>query len=335
MCLVEVSTPRGLVLQPACVLSVAEGQDVRTASARARKAQQGVLEFLLVNHPLDCPVCDKGGECPLQDQALSHGPGESRFAEEKRHWAKPIEIGPRVLLDRERCIQCARCTRFAAEVAGEPLIDLAFRSDAVEVATFPGKPFDSYFSGNTIQICPVGALTSPAYRFKARPWDLEQVETTCTTCAVGCRVVAQSSAGQARAVSRRRLRPGEPELAVRQGPLRLRGGPLGQPPRRADGGTGRRPRPGDLARSRSTPPRPRSAVPTHAAGRSPSRSSAGRDCRTRTPTPGPGSPRRSSARTPSTPSSTTGSRPRRCSACRTPRSTRPWRPGSSSRSRAT
>jgi NADH-quinone oxidoreductase subunit G len=196
MCLVEVATPRGLVLEPACVLSVAEGQDVRTASARARKAQQGVLEFLLVNHPLDCPVCDKGGECPLQDQALSHGPGESRFAEEKRHWAKPIEIGPRVLLDRERCIQCARCTRFAAEVAGEPLIDLAFRSDAVEVATFPGKPFDSYFSGNTIQICPVGALTSPAYRFKARPWDLEQVETTCTTCAVGCRVVAQSSVGR-------------------------------------------------------------------------------------------------------------------------------------------
>jgi NADH-quinone oxidoreductase subunit G len=196
MCLVDVSGPRGSVLQPACFLAVAEGLEVRTSSPKARKAQQGVLEFLLINHPLDCPVCDKGGECPLQDQALSHGPGESRFIEEKRHWAKPIEIGPLVLLDRERCIQCARCTRFAEEVAGEPLINLAFRTDAVEVAAFPDKPFDSYFSGNTIQICPVGALTSPAYRFKSRPWDLEQVETTCTTCAVGCRVVAQSSAGK-------------------------------------------------------------------------------------------------------------------------------------------
>jgi NADH-quinone oxidoreductase subunit G len=196
MCLVEVSGPRGFSLQPACMLGVAEGQEVRTSSEKARKAQQGVLEFLLINHPLDCPVCDKGGECPLQDQALSHGPGESRFSEEKRHWAKPIQIGPLVLLDRERCIQCARCTRFADEVAGEALIDLAFRSDAVEVATFPNRPFDSYFAGNTIQICPVGALTAPAYRFKSRPWDLEQAETTCTTCAVGCRVVAQSSAGR-------------------------------------------------------------------------------------------------------------------------------------------
>jgi NADH-quinone oxidoreductase subunit G len=196
MCLVEVSGPRGFALQPACIVTVAEGQEVRTALAKARKAQQGVVEFLLINHPLDCPVCDKGGECPLQDQAVSHGPGESRFLEEKRHWAKPIELGPLVLLDRERCIQCARCTRFADEVAGEPLINLAFRTDAVEVASFPGRPFDSYFSGNTIQICPVGALTAPAYRFKARPWDLEQVETTCTTCAVGCRVVAQSSAGR-------------------------------------------------------------------------------------------------------------------------------------------
>ncbi|MCU1488868.1 MAG: NADH-quinone oxidoreductase, chain, partial [Acidimicrobiaceae bacterium] len=195
MCLVEVSGPRGFSLQPACFIRVADGQEVRTASAKARKAQVGVLEFLLVNHPLDCPVCDKGGECPLQDQALSHGPGESRFVEEKRHWEKPIEIGPLVHLDRERCIQCARCTRFADEVAGEALIDFAFRGDAIEVATFPDRPFSSYFSGNTVQICPVGALTSAPYRFKARPWDLEQAETTCTSCAVGCRVVAQSSAG--------------------------------------------------------------------------------------------------------------------------------------------
>ena len=154
-----------------------------------------MIEFLLLNHPLDCPVCDKGGECPLQDQSVSHGPGESRFVEEKRHWAKPIEIGPLVLLDRERCIQCARCTRFADEVAGEPFIDFADRGDLIEVAIFPGDPFTSYFAGNTIQICPVGALTASPYRFKSRPWDLEQVETTCTTCAVGCRMVAQSSAG--------------------------------------------------------------------------------------------------------------------------------------------
>ena len=196
MCLVEVSGPRGFSLLPACFFSVQEGQEVRTDSEKARKAQEGVLEFLLINHPLDCPVCDKGGECPLQDQALSYGPGESRYEEEKRHWAKPIEIGPLVLLDRERCIQCARCTRFAEEVAGEAMINLAFRADGVEVATFPGSPFTSYFAGNTIQICPVGALTSPAYRFRSRPWDLEQVETTCTSCAVGCRMAAQSSAGR-------------------------------------------------------------------------------------------------------------------------------------------
>jgi NADH-quinone oxidoreductase subunit G len=196
MCLVEVSGPRGFSLQPACFLKVSDGLEVLTSSAKARKAQEGVLEFLLVNHPLDCPVCDKGGECPLQDQALSHGPGESRFVEEKRHWAKPIEIGHFVELDRERCIQCARCTRFADEIAGDAEIDFSARGDQIEISPFPTKPFNSYFSGNTIQICPVGALTAAPYRFKARPWDLEQVESTCTTCAVGCRHVAQSSAGK-------------------------------------------------------------------------------------------------------------------------------------------
>jgi NADH-quinone oxidoreductase subunit G len=195
MCLVEVSGPRGATLQPACFMPVVEGQEISTTAPAALKAQEGVLEFLLVNHPLDCPVCDKGGECPLQDQAVSCGPGESRFVEEKRHWAKPIALGPLTLLDRERCIQCARCTRFAEEIAGEPLIDFYSRGDRIEVAVFPEHPFTSYFSGNTVQICPVGALTSVPYRFKSRPWDLEQVETTCTYCAVGCRVAAQSSAG--------------------------------------------------------------------------------------------------------------------------------------------
>ena len=194
MCLVEVSGPRGATLQPACFVTVAEGMEVTTASDKVKKAQDGVLEFLLVNHPLDCPVCDKGGECPLQDQTLAYGPGESRFVEEKRHFEKPIPISDLVLLDRERCIQCGRCTRFAAEVAGEPQIDFAGRGERVEVATFPDRPFSSYFSANTVQICPVGALTARPYRFTARPWDLDQVESTCTTCAFGCRVAVQASA---------------------------------------------------------------------------------------------------------------------------------------------
>jgi NADH-quinone oxidoreductase subunit G len=194
MCLVEVQGPRGPQLQPACFISVAEGQDVTTVSPAVRKAQDGVLEFLLVNHPLDCPVCDRGGECPLQDQTFAFGPGESRFVEEKRHWEKPIPLSGLVALDRERCIQCARCTRFAEEVAGDPLIEFVGRGDRTEINTFPDLPFSSYFSGNTVQICPVGALTAYPYRFKARPWDLEQGESTCTSCSVGCRVTIQSSA---------------------------------------------------------------------------------------------------------------------------------------------
>jgi len=196
MCLVEVSGPRGASLQPACYVPVTEGMEVVTNSPRVKKAQDGVLEFLLVNHPLDCPVCDKGGECPLQDQTLSYGPGESRFVEEKRHWAKPIPISELVLLDRERCIQCGRCVRFAAEVAGEAQIDFLGRGDRVEVNVFEDVPFSSYFSGNTVQICPVGALLAAPYRFTARPWDLDQVESTCTTCALGCRVAVQSSANR-------------------------------------------------------------------------------------------------------------------------------------------
>jgi NADH-quinone oxidoreductase subunit G len=196
MCLVEVDSPRGATLQPSCFIAVTEGMAVDTTSDKVKKAQDGVLEFLLANHPLDCPVCDKGGECPLQDQTLAYGPGESRFVEEKRHFEKPIAISDLVLLDRERCIQCARCTRFASEVAGEAQIDFAGRGELVEVATFPTEPFSSYFSGNTVQICPVGALTATPYRFTARPWDLDQVESTCTTCSVGCRVAVQSSSNR-------------------------------------------------------------------------------------------------------------------------------------------
>ena len=192
-CLVEVETPRGPMMVVSCMTPVAEGQIVRTATDSVKKAQEGVLELLLANHPLDCPVCDKGGECPLQDQAFSHGPGESRFVEEKRHYEKPIAISDIVYLDRERCILCDRCTRFADEVAGDALITFTSRGNDTQVLTFPDEPFSSYFSGNTVQICPVGALTAKPYRFKARPWDLEQTESTCTSCSVGCRTVVQSS----------------------------------------------------------------------------------------------------------------------------------------------
>ena len=192
-CLVEVEGPRGPMMVVSCMTPVAEGQVVRTATPGIKRAQEGVLELLLANHPLDCPVCDKGGECPLQDQAYTHGPGESRYIEEKRHFEKPIPISSLVNLDRERCILCDRCTRFAEEVAGDALISFTYRGNETQVLTFPDEPFASYFSGNTVQICPVGALTSVPYRFKARPWDLEQVESTCTTCSVGCRMVVQSS----------------------------------------------------------------------------------------------------------------------------------------------
>jgi NADH-quinone oxidoreductase subunit G len=167
--------------------------EVFTESDAVKKAQHGVLEFLLANHPLDCPVCDKGGECPLQDQAFAHGSGETRFVEEKRHYAKPIPISRLIKLDRERCIQCDRCTRFADEVAGEPLIDFAGRGGNLRISTFSNVDFDSYFSGNVAQICPVGALTTTPYRFKARPWDLIQSASTCTQCDMGCQVSLQSS----------------------------------------------------------------------------------------------------------------------------------------------
>ena len=192
-CMVEVEGPRGPMMVVSCMTPVADGQVVRTDTPQVKRAQEGMIELLLANHPLDCPVCDKGGECPLQDQAFSHGPGESRFVEEKRHYEKPIPISELVYLDRERCILCDRCTRFADEVAGDALIHFTQRGNNTQVMTFPDEPFASYFSGNTVQICPVGALTAKPFRFKARPWDLEQRESTCTTCSVGCRTVVQSS----------------------------------------------------------------------------------------------------------------------------------------------
>ena len=193
MCLVNIDSGRGPALTASCIAEVSDGMVVDTQAPGVKKAQDGVLEFLLINHPLDCPVCDKGGECPLQDQTLRFGPGESRFIEEKRHYEKPIEISGLVLLDRERCILCDRCTRFSKEVAGDPLIHFFDRGNGTQVNTFPDHPFASYFSGNVVQLCPVGALTSVPYRFTARPWDVERVESTCTSCAVGCRVAVESS----------------------------------------------------------------------------------------------------------------------------------------------
>ena len=193
MCICEVDTGRGPQLTPTCMVTVAPNMVIDTESEMTKNVQEGVLELLLANHPLDCPVCDKGGECPLQDQTLTHGPGESRYIEEKRHFEKPIPISDLVFLDRERCILCDRCTRFADEVAGDALISFSHRGNNTRITTFPDEPFSSYFSGNTVQICPVGALTAKPYRFKARPWDLAQQESTCTSCAVGCRIVVESS----------------------------------------------------------------------------------------------------------------------------------------------
>ena len=188
MCLVEIETPRGKALVPSCTTEVTEELVVETESETVKKAQEGVLEVLLINHPLDCPICDKAGECPLQDQTMAYGPGESRFIEEKRHFEKPIPVSDIVLLDRERCILWARCTRFSDEISGDPLIEFIQRGNKTQVNTFPDEPFKSYFSGNTVQICPVGALTATSYRFKARPWDLKKVSSSCNCCSLGCSV---------------------------------------------------------------------------------------------------------------------------------------------------
>ncbi|MGI9609663.1 MAG: NADH-quinone oxidoreductase subunit NuoG, partial [Acidimicrobiia bacterium] len=193
MCIVEIDGGRGPALQPSCMLTVADGMTIDTESEVTKKAQDGVLEFLLINHPLDCPVCDKGGECPLQDQTVAYGPGESRFVEEKRHFEKPIPLSEIVLMDRERCILCARCTRFSEEVSGDPLIEFVGRGNQTQVITFPDEPFASYFSGNTVQICPVGALTAKPYRFKARPWDLEAIESVSMVDASGASVSIETS----------------------------------------------------------------------------------------------------------------------------------------------
>ena len=194
-CLVDIATPgpdgslRAMPKpQASCTITVTEGMEVKTqhTSAVADKAQHGVMELLLINHPLDCPVCDKGGECPLQNQAMSNGRATSRFEDVKRTFPKPINISSQVLLDRERCVLCARCTRFSDQIAGDPFIALVERGALQQVGIYQEQPFESYFSGNTVQICPVGALTGAAYRFRSRPFDLVSTPSVCEHCASGC-----------------------------------------------------------------------------------------------------------------------------------------------------
>ena len=207
-CLIEIEgQPKP---QPACAIAVTDGMVVRTqrTSPMADTAQEGVMEFLLLNHPLDCPVCDKGGECPLQNQAMTTGRGTSRFEEEKRTFEKPINVSAQILLDRERCVSCARCTRFADQIAGDPMLELLERGAKQQVGIALDQPFDSYFSGNTIQICPVGALTSSLYRFRARPFDLVSTPTTCEHCASGCSLRTDVRRG----VITRRLAWDDPEV---------------------------------------------------------------------------------------------------------------------------
>ena len=186
MCLIEVEgMPKP---QPACAVTCSDGMVVKTqmTSGVAEEAQRSVMEFLLINHPLDCPICDKGGECPLQNQAMTNGQGDTRFDGPKRTFPKPINLSAQVLLDRERCVSCARCTRFADQIAGDPFIELLERGSQQQVGIADDVPFNSYFSGNTIQICPVGALTSAMYRFRSRPFDLVSTPTICEHCASGC-----------------------------------------------------------------------------------------------------------------------------------------------------
>ena len=189
-CLVEIEINGRKFPKPqaSCTIPVEPGMVVNTqlSSPVADKAQQGVMELLLINHPLDCPVCDKGGECPLQNQAMSNGRGESRYEGYKRTFEKPINISSQVLLDRERCILCARCTRFSEQIAGDPFITLNERGALQQVGIYEKEPFESYFSGNTVQICPVGALTGASYRFRARPFDLVSTPSACEHCASGC-----------------------------------------------------------------------------------------------------------------------------------------------------
>jgi NADH dehydrogenase/NADH:ubiquinone oxidoreductase subunit G len=204
MCLCEVA-PGPPKPQAACTLTAAEGMEVKTAltSAMAAEAQNATLEFILVNHPLDCPVCDKGGECPLQDLTFRYGPGNTRMEFAKRTFEKPIPISPTIALDRERCILCYRCTRFSESVAEDGQLVAVERGAASMIATFGDEPYRAPFSGNVIELCPVGALTSTQYRFEARPWEIQAVPTVCGLCPVGCNISATTREGKVKRINSR------------------------------------------------------------------------------------------------------------------------------------
>lgn len=194
ICLVEIDKmPK---LQIACSTRVSDGMVVHTMSPKVAEGRRGVLEFLLLNHPLDCPICDKGGECDLQDFTMSYGPGASRLTEPKLHKPKAVDLGPTIVLDEERCILCRRCTRFDDEIAQERNLVVIERGHRSLIATVDGSDYHSYFSGNTTEICPVGALTSKAYRFRSRPWDLSHADSVCTQCSVGCNYRVDSRFGR-------------------------------------------------------------------------------------------------------------------------------------------
>jgi NADH-quinone oxidoreductase subunit G len=184
MCLVEVEKMPKLAI--ACATQVADGMVVQTESERAVKARQAVMEFLLINHPLDCPICDEAGECKLQDYSYKYSIGYSRFEEDKVHKPKRVELGPHVMLDVERCIMCSRCIRFSDEIANQPVLTFTQRGDHVVLTTFPGTKLDNPYSMNVIELCPVGALTSTDFRFKARVWEMSSTESVCPGCARGC-----------------------------------------------------------------------------------------------------------------------------------------------------
>jgi NADH-quinone oxidoreductase subunit G len=203
MCLVEVEgLPK---LQAGCTLSAQDGMVVRTGatSARAAEGQKGTLEFILVNHPLDCPVCDKGGECPLQDLTFRYGPGSTRMTFPKLTFDKPIPVSPLIALDRERCILCYRCTRFSSDVAEDGQLIARNRGAYTEIATFADDPYRAPFSGNVIELCPVGALTSTQYRFEARPWEIQDVPTVCGLCPAGCNIRATTREGVVKRIQSR------------------------------------------------------------------------------------------------------------------------------------
>ncbi|HVD42414.1 MAG TPA: 2Fe-2S iron-sulfur cluster-binding protein, partial [Gaiellaceae bacterium] len=199
LCQIEPGPPKP---QAACTLTAQDGMVVRTAltSPVAAEAQNATLEFILVNHPLDCPVCDKGGECPLQDLTFRYGPGNTRMTFPKRTFEKPIPVSPLIALDRERCILCYRCTRFSEGVAEDGQLVAVDRGAGTMIATFGDEPYRAPFSGNVIELCPVGALTSTTYRFEARPWEIQDVPTVCGMCPVGCNVNATTREGKVKRI---------------------------------------------------------------------------------------------------------------------------------------